>query len=170
MSTYVRPESDGKKKAVTAIASSRGSQDANKLIRLNASGVLDASFVDSDVIEITVNASEAIAANRFVNLWDDSGTTKMRLADASNGRVAHGFTKEAVAQDADGKMFRSGRVVGLTGGTPGEDAYLGTAGQHGTPIDLTNTANQNGMNFVQNLGVWLSSDTVSFEHDEVLYS
>jgi hypothetical protein len=64
-------------------------------------------------------AGEALSANDAVEIYDDSGTDKMRKANASNGRDPDGFVTAAVALAATGAMIRTGIVAGFVGLTPG---------------------------------------------------
>ena len=168
MADYIAIESDGKKRVTPFINASRGSQDANKAVETNSAGLIDDSLIDADVVKVSIEASEAIASNRLVEIYNDSGTAKVRLADASNSRQAHGFVKTAAAANAMAEVFRSGRITGLTG-IPGADMYLGTMGQPtATPIDFTDAAARSGA-ILQQLGSMISTDTLSFEHDEPVY-
>lgn len=52
-----------------------------------------AAFPDvTSLFAVTVDASEAIAGGEFVNFWDDGGTAKVRLADATDpDKAADGY-------------------------------------------------------------------------------
>ena len=58
---------------------------------------------------VPVIASEAIAGNSFVNVYDNAGTPNMRNAVATDPtKFANGFVKNAVAMNATGQFFGLG--------------------------------------------------------------
>lgn len=122
---------NGRFKQVFAILASAGAADANKIPALDAGGKLDLSFLPSGIgaNNVVALASEAIAAGKFVNLYDNAGVLGMRLADNSNNREAWGYTTAAVASGASGTAFRLNTVnANLSGLTPGGEYWLGIAG------------------------------------------
>lgn len=129
----------GKTKQIFAIVTSAGAADAGKIPALDAGGKLDSSFMPSGIGANTVSAvaSEAIAAGKFINLYQNAGALNMRLADNSNGREAHGYVTTAVTNGTSGTAQRLNTVnAGLTGLTPGSEYWLGTAGGViSTPLD-----------------------------------
>lgn len=121
----------GKFKQVFAILTSAGAGDSGKIPALDASGKLDASFLPTGIgaNSVVAVASEAIAAGKFVQLYDNAGVLGMRLADNSNNREAWGYVTAAVANAASGTAYRLNTVnAGLTGLTAGGSYWLGTAG------------------------------------------
>ncbi|MBW4422444.1 MAG: hypothetical protein KME13_25080 [Myxacorys californica WJT36-NPBG1] len=114
---------------ITAISQSAGVADANKIVSTDATGKLHISLmptgVDSEALSVPV--SEALSAGDFVNLYNVSGTLTARKADASNGRLAHGFVLAAVAAGT-ATVYQEGLNTALSGLTIGVTAYLGTAG------------------------------------------
>jgi hypothetical protein len=145
----------------SGVTTSAGAGDVGKLPQLDASGRLDVSLMPTGIGAETqsVLASEAISANDFVNLYNNTGTLNMRKADASNGRVAHGFVKAAVANAASGLVFREGKVT-LSGLTPGSNYFLSgtTAGTS------TATAPTTATHHLQILGQALSATELDFEY------
>lgn len=118
-------------KQVFAVLTSTGAADAGKIPGLNAAGVLDPSFLPAGIGANSVSAvaSEAIAAGKFINLYDNAGALGMRLADNSNNRPAHGYVTAAVTSGASGTAYRLNTVNGnLTGLIPGGQYWLGVAG------------------------------------------
>lgn len=109
---------------VPANATSAGATDAGKLVQLNGDGYLDPTLFPTGIgadVKI-IEASETIASGDFVTIFDDAGTPKVRLADASDGAVgqAHGFVLDGVASGADASVYFEGanpQVTGLTAGT-----------------------------------------------------
>ena len=152
---------------VEAIIASTGASDAGKIIAANAEGKLDTTFLPAGIganVQI-VNASEAIGAGKFVNLWNDGGTLKARLADNSNGRYAHGFVKDAVTLGNPATVYPLDvNNTALAGLIVGSRYYLGTAGGVvNAPLDPTNVANANKVH--QYLGVALSATELITDDD-----
>jgi hypothetical protein len=120
-------------KQVEASVVSTGAADAGKVVALNSAGVIDASMLPPGVgDEVNIlPAYEALSAGSFVNVFFDStdSKVKVRLADNSNARAAHGFVLDAFAAAADAEVFSLGETnSGKTGLTPGVELWLGTAG------------------------------------------
>lgn len=149
----------GKMRQVAAIITSAGAADANKIIAAGPDGRLDASLLPVGVGVNTVSAvaSEACGAGKFVNLYGDAGELKMRLADNSNGRPAHGFVQAEVLSAATGAVFPLDTTnAGVTGLSAGGEYWLGTAGGViAAPLDAADDANANKIN--QLLGVAMSA-------------
>lgn len=109
---------------------SAGAGNDGDLVALDSSGKIDISVLPVGVgpeVAILV-ATEALGAGDYVNIWDDAGTPKVRLADNSNGRRAHGFVQAAVSISASATVYFEGDNDSLSSLTPGLDIYLGTAG------------------------------------------
>lgn len=121
----------GKTKQIIATVTSTGAADAGKIIALDSGGKLDMSLLPGGigVNVVTALATELIAPGKFVELYDDTGVLKMRLADNSNGRAAWGYVKESVSASASGSVYRLNTVnANMSGLTPGGDYWLGSAG------------------------------------------
>lgn len=146
---------------VTAIATSAGAGDANKIVATSSDGRLDASLMPTGIgaATITVVASEALTAGDFVNIHDSTGA-KVRKADSSNGRVAHGFVLAAVANAANATVYLQGLNTGLTSLIPGQLRFLGTAGAS------TATAPTTASHVVQELGICISTTGLNFEYND----
>jgi hypothetical protein len=146
---------------VEALVSSAGAADAGKIPALDAGGKLDSTVMPTGIGADTKSmvASENLTAGDLVNVWSDSGTEKMRKADATNGRRAHGFVKSGVTSGASGTMYKSGTVTGLSARTPGAQQYL----SGNTPGAFVETAPSTTGYIVQDCGVALSATEVSFE-------
>lgn len=148
------------KQLVTAIASSAGVGDANKIISTGSDGKIDLTLMPSGIgpSTETIPASENLAAGDFVNIWNDSGTRRVRKADASNGRSANGFVLAAVTSGSNATVYLQGVNSGLTSLTAGLQYYLaGTAGA------ATATAPSTGM--IQPLGIAVSATAINFEFE-----
>lgn len=180
----------GRIRMIATIVTSAGAADAEKVPSTNASGVLDPTVInasttgnskvvmtlpdgtlDPSIMPTGIGAdvknmpaSEALAANALVNVWNDAGTVKARNADATTeGKEATGFVKAAVASGATAAVYFEGRVSGLSGLTPGARQYLSTtAGQ------FTATAPSTAGNVVQWLGDAVSATEVDFEKSDAI--
>lgn len=114
-------------KLVQAITASTGAADANKLISTDATGKLAPSLLPNglEIQSISATATEALADGDLVNFWMDGTVRKMRKADASNRRAAHGFVEGAgIAVGAIGEVYRAGRNSSQTGFDAGATLWL----------------------------------------------
>jgi hypothetical protein len=144
---------------IAAIATSAGAGDADKIPCLDATGKLDNSFMPAGLgtDQFTLNASEALSAGDFVNVWNDAGTAKVRKADASNGRRADGFVLAAVTSGNPATVYTADENTGLSGMTIGARQYLGTSGAR------TETVPTTAGHIVQYLGVARSATALVYE-------
>lgn len=118
---------NGKPTQEAAIATSAGAGDANKIVKLDGGGKLDATLLPAGVAPEarTMTASEALSAGDLVNFHNNAGTINMRKADADVAREAHGFVLAAVANGATGTVYPEEAVItGLAGMTPGATQFL----------------------------------------------
>ena len=147
-----------------APSSSAGAGDANKLIATNSSGLLDTTFLPPGVElqTVLVPASENLTAGDFVQFFDDAGTVKVRKADASNNRPAHGYVLTGVTAPANATAYLSGRNTAVTGATVGR-VFLGAAG------GFSSSPPSPGANVIlQELGTAISTTSIVFERDSVI--
>ena len=155
--------SDGLQTLATAISTSSGAGDANKLIATNGSGKLDSTFLPTGIgaDTVAIDATENLAAGDFVNIHDSTGP-KVRKADGSNARAAHGFVLASVTSGQSATVYRSGVNDQLTSLTPGAVYWLSTA----TAGAVTGTApTQTSGHINQVLGVAESTTAISFEYN-----
>lgn len=154
----------GAEKLQEALVTSAGAGDAGKIPALDSAGKLDPSLMPPGIgAEVVVApSSESMGPGDFVNLWVDSGTLKARLADADNGRPAHGFVLATVTAGADASVYPLGETnTELSGLTLGAVYYLGkTAGEVVTDI----SAYGNG-DIVQRLGIAISATAILTEQN-----
>lgn len=175
----------GRIKMIATIATSAGAADAEKVPSTNAQGYLDPTLInaattgaskvlqtlpdgtiDPSVLPTGIGAdvknmpaSEALAANDLVNVWNDAGTAKARKADATTeGKEATGFVKAAVALNGQAAVYFEGRISGLSGLTPGQRQYLAISAGQSTP-----TAPSAAGNVVQWVGDAVSATEIDFE-------
>lgn len=109
---------------------------------------------------LTVEAGEAIPANSFVYLKEDSGDFKAFVAKAAAyASRAVAFCPAAIAVSASGPVMFDGVVSGVTM-TPGTDVsaagdiYLGLAGERLAAPDAATTTG----NIIQKVGVQVDTD------------
>lgn len=144
---------------VFGVQTSAGAANAGDIVALDDTGRLDNSLMPVGIgaDTKTINASEALAAGDWVNVWNSTGA-KVRKADATTaGKEAHGFVLAAVANGAPALVYFEGTNTQVTGQTPGPVFLQTTAGTGGATIPSASG------NVVQNLGVALSATEVNFE-------
>lgn len=129
--TFLRYVS-GKIQAIQATIVSAGPANDGDLVALDSTGRLDETVlpvgVGPDVASIVVEEVAGLSAGDYVNIFDNAGTPKVRLADNSNGREAHGFVKAAYADGATAVVYFEGPNSDLSGLVAGQRVFLGTAG------------------------------------------
>lgn len=157
----------GKGKLIEASVASTGVAEAGDIVALDASGKLDASVLPVGVgpdVKI-VEASEALTAGDYVNIFDNVGTPNVRLADNSNGREAHGYVLAAFAITENAQVFFEGPNTAASSALAGQRAYLGTAGAIiTTPLD---PATQTG-NLHQLLGSYVDVNEINTDIDDCI--
>lgn len=147
-----------------AIQTSAGAGDAGKIPAVDSTGKLDASFMPTGIAADTalVQASENLAAGDLVNIWDSSGSFRVRKADASvAGKEAHGFVLVAVTSGNNATIYFEGsntQVSGLTAGVK----FLSAA----TPGLVVATAPSGSGNVVQRVGFATSATVLNFQSEE----
>lgn len=149
---------------VTAIASSAGAADANKIVATGSNGRLDPSLmpVGVGINSSSAPATESLAAGDFINIFNNAGTRSVRKADASNNRPANGFVLSAVSSGQTATFFQQGENTSVSGMTPGATIYLSAS----TPGAGTTTAPTATGHLIQVLGYASSTTSVLFEFDE----
>ena len=155
-------DSNGNLLQETAIDASTGAPDAGELIQTDASGKLDASFLPTGTGQdiVILEAFENLSAGDFVNIFDDSGTTKCRLADASTaGKEAFGFVLSSFTLGNNASIYMRGQNTQLTGLSGGTIYYLDTS----TPGGVTSTQPSSSGNVVQVIGPANSATNISFD-------
>lgn len=148
---------------VFGLQTSAGAADAGKIPALDATGRLDTSLMPTGVaadVEL-IPASENLTAGDFVNIHVASGT-KVRKADASASKEAHGFVLANVVSPANATVFFEGRNTAVTGRTAGARQFLSDT----TPGGVTETAPTASGRLVQVLGVATSTTTINTEIDQ----
>jgi hypothetical protein len=144
-----------------ALTTSAGAGDSGKIPALDNTGRLDDSMMPVGIGADTASivASENLAAGDFVNIYNDTGTAKVRKADAStSGKYAHGFVLEAVTSGDSALVYCEGPNTAVTSATPGEVFLSAT-----TAGGFTSTAPTGNGKVVQKIGVATSATTINFE-------
>lgn len=165
--TFLRLVS-GKIQAIQATVTSAGAGNDGDIIALDSTGRIDVSVlpvgVGPDVASITVSEAAGLAAGDYVNIFDSTGE-KVRLADNSNNRPAHGFVKAGYADAATAIVYFEGPNDDLSGMTPGARQYLDTAGGHtATPLVPVTDAGKTH----QFLGIAINATTINTDIDDVI--
>ena len=121
-----RNTSNGNIQEELTVNVSAGVSSAAKIPELDANGKLDQSMMPSGVGPDTqaVTASEVLSAGDFVNVYNNAGNLRIRKADASANKPAHGFVKAAVASSASGVVYFEGQNDQLSSLTLGSDYFL----------------------------------------------
>ena len=151
----------GNFKEVEGLVTSAGAGDSGKLPALDAAGKLDTSVMPTGIGADTkaLTASENLAAGDLVNVWNDTGTVKVRKADATSpSKRAHGFVLSSVSSAATATVYFEGTITGLSSLTLGATYFLGT-----TAGVATATATTTAGHIVQQVGVAVSATELSFE-------
>lgn len=138
-----------------------GGGNENKIPALDATGRLDNTMMPVGVGPDTasIEAAENLSAGDFVNIYNATGTTKVRKADATtNGKEANGFVLDAATLGESVLVYFEGRNTQLTGLTGGEIYFLST-----TAGSVTDTPPSTAGNVVQRVGRAISATELSFE-------
>ena len=144
---------------VVGVQTSAGAANAGDIPALDESGRIDNSMMPVGIGADTavIQASEALAAGDFVNIWN-SGGARVRKADATvAGKEAHGFVLAAVSSGANATVYFEGTNTQVTGQTPGVAYLLTTAGKSGA------TAPSAAGNVVQIVGFATGPTSVNFQ-------
>jgi hypothetical protein len=151
----------GRFKQLTAIITSSGAVDANKIIGSNAAGKIDVTFLPDGIgaDARTRTASEAINAGSIGHIH--TGGT-VRNADATaEGREARCFVLGAITNGATGEVRFDGTITGLSGLTEGAAYFMSE-----TPGQITDTPVSGAGKVHQYVGFALSATELSFEPGE----
>ena len=145
---------------VNSKTTSAGAGDSGKLPALDATGKLDTTFMPTGIgADVAlIDASEALAAGDFVNIFDSTGA-KCRKADATTGgKEAHGFVLAAVDSGNPATVYFEGSNGQVSGQTPGGVFLSATAGL------ATSTAPSSSGNVVQRIGIATSATNINFQY------
>lgn len=157
---YLGLDSAGNTSEFQAPLSSSGASDSGKLPALDANGRLNMSFMPSGIGADTspLTATEALAAGDLVNIYDAAGLIRVRKADASNNKPAHGFVLAGVASGTIATVYFEGtndQLSSLTAGT----RFLSATTPGATAAAPPTTAGH----LLQRVGVVISSTSINIE-------
>lgn len=154
----------GQEQLKEALVISTGAGDAGKIVALNSDGDIDPSMLPPGVGAETVVApsSENLGAGEFVNLWNDSGTLKARLADADNGRPANGFVLAAVVSPANATVYPLGDQNTQLSGLTVDSVYFLSKTAGGVTTDISSYGDTD---IVQRLGIAISTTAIQTEQN-----
>ncbi len=161
--TFVKVDTTGDFKESTGITTSAGVADGDKLVATNSSGVIDITLLPAGIGADTKTypAFEDLVAGDFVNIFDDSGTKKARLAVASSNKRAHGFVKANYATAATATIYFDSRNDVLTGVVDGTVYYLSNTVPGGFQTSPPTTTGH----ILQAIGTGAGTNAISFEPD-----
>ena len=154
----------GKLTEVEGTVVSVGAGDAGNIPALDSNGKLDVSVLPTGVgpnVKVIL-ASENIGAGKYVNVYDNTGTANVRLADNSNSREAHGFVKDAVTSGNNATVYFEGTNDDLSGLTPGARQFLATAGG----VTATPPTSGGGAQISQLVGTAISATEIDTDIDD----
>lgn len=158
---YLKVGTNGFPTEQEASQSSAGAGDAGKIPALDSTGKLDPSMLPAGIglnVDI-IAATENLSAGDFVNIYNDTVSAKVRKADASNGRAAHGFVKASVTSGNNATVYGSGELNdNVADLEPGDAYYLSTSTAGGVQIGIASGAGH----IVQFLGVAKSATALRF--------
>lgn len=155
----------GRLTEVAAKDSSAGAGDAGKIVALDSTGKIDATMMPVGVGGDTgsIIASENLTAGDFINVFNDSDTTKVRKAVADvAGKEADGFVLASVSSGNSATVYFEGSNTQLSSLTIGARYYL-SASVGGA---IVATAPSGAGNVVQYIGKATSTTSLSFEPTE----
>lgn len=154
---------NGKLTQVEGTVSSAGAGNAGDIVALDSGGKLDVSVLPSGVGPdvAVILSSDNLSAGQYVNIYDNTGTPNVRLADNSNSRDAHGFVKATVTAGNNATVYFEGANDDLSGLTIGARYYLGTAGG----VTVTPPVAP-GAQISQFVGMAIAADTINTDIDD----
>ena len=145
---------------VFGVQASAGAANAGDIVALDDSGRIDNSMMPVGIGTDTasIQASENLAAGDWVNVWDSTGSFRVRKADATTtGKEAHGFVLSAVTSGNPATVYFEGTNTQVSGQTPGAVFLQTTAGIGGATVPSASG------NVAQQIGVAVSATAVNFE-------
>jgi hypothetical protein len=146
---------------IAGTSTSAGAVDADKIVQLDSSGRLSATVMPTGIGADTssINASEALAAGDFVNIWNNAGTASVRKADATvAGKEAHGFVLASAASGSPALIYFEGTNGQVSGQVPGPVWLSTTAG-----AAASSTPTGSG-NISQIVGFATSASSINFQY------
>jgi len=162
--TFLQKDLTTKRTKMVTSVQEGGEASANRIASLDGSGKFPISMMPSGIGAETkvLPASEALSSGDLLNIFDDTGTTKVRKADGTSYKPADGFTLAAVESGANATVYLDGVNTGVTSLTGGTEYYLSkTAGGVTTDVSGYTTGN-----IVQFVGKATAAGELNFERGE----
>lgn len=155
----------GREKMIEATVVSTGVSQAGDIVALGTDGKLDLSVMPTGIgADVKVlEATEVLTAGKYVNIYDDAGTAKVRLADATNDRPAHGFVKSPFAVGENATIYFEGENNDLSAIVAGVRYYLGASGAATATVPALPAAVIH-----QFLGVGIATDSVNTDIEDAI--
>jgi hypothetical protein len=137
---YLKIGTNGLPQEVEATVESEGLANAGQIPALDGGGRLDNSVMPTGVSAsvLVLPLTESVANGDFVNVYDaGGGTMKVRKADASNNRPAHGYVKGALPAEGEPNVtvYLDSLNTDATGVTVGGKLYFLSADTAGAATD-----------------------------------
>lgn len=148
---------------VFGVQTSSGAPNAGDLVSLDDTGRIDGTMMPVGIGADTavIQASEALSAGNWINVWDSAGSFRVRKADATSaGKAAHGFVLAAVGSGSNATVYFEGSNTQVSGQVAGDVFLQTTAGAGGSTVPSA------AGNVVQKVGVAVSATVVNFERNE----
>jgi hypothetical protein len=122
----------------------------------------------STVVAGSFIASETISSGSLINLWNNSGTTNIRNADADSAKRADGFIKTSAILSDIIIVYSFGINPSLGGLSYPQDYYLGNNGSIVlVPLNASDSANTGKI--IQKIGKSINSTTIFATISEPIY-
>ena len=145
-----------------AIDTSAGAGDGGKIVALDTSGRLASSMmpVGFGAETKSITAGENLSAGDFVNIYNDTGTLKVRKADATNtSKQAHGFVLSGVSSGAAATVYYGNLNTAVSGFTVGAELFLSASVAGAATATIPTTAGH----MVQRLGTATAATEILVE-------
>lgn len=139
-----------------------GAGNENKILSLDANGLIDTSMLPTGVLADTASivTSENLTAGDFVNIYNNGGTPTARKAIAdSTGKLADGFVLASSTSPASALVYFEGRNTQKSGLTIGGVYYLSDTVSGG----VTTTAPSGTGQEIQRIGKAYSATAMTTE-------
>lgn len=139
-----------------------GDPNAEKIAQLDITGRLAASMMPVNFgQEISVYTfTENVVAGDLINIYNDNGVKKARLADAATLKQAHGYVRENIASGSQAEVWSDGINTFVLGLETAGDLYLSWT----TPGKISTTPPAEGSGFLyQEVGYTASATSMIFE-------
>lgn len=159
MSTFLNIV-NGQLRQLTAIQTSSGTADANKLVATGSDGRLSTTLMPVGVGPEThsATAGEALAAGNLVYISSTGTVLKADASAANASKAAIGFVLSAVSNGGTAVVYTDAYLTGLSGLTPGSRQYLSAS----TAGAITATPPSTSGHCVQCVGLALSATVLWF--------